>query len=60
MTLGLDPDCHYGDHTWLGGSICVRCDKRLRCMCGQFMREDSIEAHLKVCRIYANMPEGDE
>ena len=47
---GLNPDCHFGDHTWRGGGVCVFCGTRLRCFCGQFVREDSIEDHLDSCR----------
>lgn len=64
MTLGIDPDCHYGDHTYHGGGICMRCYKPLRCSCGQFMREDGIDAHLERCpRIAAQLrahPEMEE
>jgi hypothetical protein len=49
VEYSIDPSCQYGDHTWRGGSICVLCGKRLHCACGQFIREDSIERHLKVC-----------
>lgn len=43
----IDPDCHYGDHSWYGGGVCVRCGIQLRCYCGQFVREDDIERHLR-------------
>jgi hypothetical protein len=46
----LAPDCQYGDHTWRGGSVCVRCGERLRCYCGQFVREDELDVHLETCR----------
>ena len=42
-----DADCYFGDHTWLGGGSCVRCGKQLRCYCGQFVREDDIDRHLR-------------
>lgn len=44
-------DCHYGDHSWHGGGVCVRCGDRLRCCCGAFVTEDGIETHLQTCRI---------
>lgn len=47
--MSADADCHYGDHTWRGTSQCVRCDARLRCFCGVFVREDRIEAHMGRC-----------
>ena len=47
----IDPDCHYGDHTWRGSSQCVRCGARLRCFCGAFVRADNMERHLDTrCR----------
>lgn len=48
-----DDDCHYGDHSYHGGGICVRCGRQLRCYCGVFIREDGIEAHLATCRTAA-------
>lgn len=42
-----DPDCHYGDHAWRGTSTCVRCGNRLRCVCGCYVREDNMNAHVK-------------
>ncbi len=41
-----DPDCHFGDHLYLGGGTCVRCHKPLRCYCGRFIREDELDAHI--------------
>jgi hypothetical protein len=47
-----NPDCHYGDHLWMGGGSCVRCGIQLRCYCGCFIREDDIERHLRdSCRL---------
>lgn len=43
-------DCHYGDHQWNGSGVCSGCGKRLRCYCGAFVREDSIDKHLVNCR----------
>lgn len=43
----INPDCHYGDHSWRGGGVCVRCGVQLRCYCGQFVTEDGIEKHLR-------------
>lgn len=54
-------DCHYGDHAYHGTGACVRCGVRLRCYCGAFVREDSIEAHFETCRIvlkYASLEAG--
>lgn len=45
----IDADCHYGDHSWRGGGVCVRCGVQLRCSCGQFVREDGIEQHIEAC-----------
>jgi len=51
----MDPDCHYGDHLWKGGGSCVRCGVKLRCYCGQFVREDDLLRHLdKSCPTYAD------
>jgi hypothetical protein len=47
--IGLDPDCHYGDHDWAGGGVCIRCGKELRCYCGRFIREDQLDAHVEKC-----------
>ena len=47
----MDPDCHYGDHTWRGSSQCIRCDARLRCFCGVFVREGRMERHLERCPV---------
>ena len=45
-----DPPCWYShDHRWLGSSICTACGERLRCGCGQFVREDSFDEHFKRC-----------
>ncbi len=51
--MSTDPDCHYGDHTYLGGGVCVRCGKRLRCYCGAFVTETGIDAHLATRRSLA-------
>lgn len=49
----MNPDCHYGDHTWRGGGTCLHCGKRLRCgLCGQFVREDDLDNHVG---IYCNV-----
>lgn len=45
----MNPDCYNGDHTWRGTSLCVYCGIRLRCECGQFVREDGFDAHYKRC-----------
>lgn len=42
----IDPDCHYGDHWWNGESVCSRCGKQLRCICGQFIREEDLDKHI--------------
>lgn len=57
VTAIIDPDCHNNDHTWCGGGICVRCGKRLRCLCGQFIREDGVEDHLDSCRWLVSVPD---
>jgi hypothetical protein len=44
-------DCHYGDHEWRGGSVCIRgCGSRLRCICNCFVRADNMGAHVQRCR----------
>lgn len=53
----MNPDCSINDHTWNGGGICINCDKRLRCLCGQFIREDGIDKHLESCRYLIKLPE---
>lgn len=45
----MNPDCHYGDHTWNGTSQCVRCGQRLRCGCGVYVREDNMDGHVQRC-----------
>jgi hypothetical protein len=47
--IGMNPNCYYGDHDWLGGGVCLACGKRLRCGCGQFVTEDGLEKHIEVC-----------
>lgn len=49
----MNPDCYFGDHAWRGTSQCVRCDARLRCHCGVFVREDNLDAHLERCPVVA-------
>lgn len=51
QAISMNPNCYYGDHDWQGGSRCVNCDERLRCVCGRFLRADSAYAHLDVCPI---------
>lgn len=51
MSSYTNPDCHFGDHLWMGGGVCVRCGLQLRCACGVFVREDGIDAHLERCRL---------
>jgi hypothetical protein len=46
-----DEGCLSG-HYWNGSSICSRCGARLHCACGQFMREDSIDEHMKRCPLW--------
>lgn len=29
-----------------GSGVCSQCGDRLRCFCGQFVREDSFDAHI--------------
>lgn len=55
----ISADCHYGDHFWLGGGVCVRCGKRLRCGCGQFVTEAGIEAHLERCPVTERLMQED-
>lgn len=38
-------------HEFQGSSKCVRCGVRLRCACGQLVREDNFAAHLKTCEV---------
>ena len=48
----MNADCHYGDHTWSGGGVCIHCGVQLRCSCGAFVREDDIDRHLREsCRL---------
>ena len=42
--------CSMEGHDWRGGGVCVRCGEQLRCGCGQFVRDDDFDAHLRVCR----------
>ena len=51
-----DPDCHYGDHLWMGTGACVRCGVQLRCGCGAFVREDDLDRHIREsCRLAAEI-----
>lgn len=34
---------------WRGGSRCVNCGARLRCLCGRFVRDDHMAEHCKTC-----------
>ncbi len=43
-----NPDCHYGDHFWVGG-VCSVCGKRLRCYCGRFVTVEGMDVHLEKC-----------
>lgn len=54
----MSPDCYFGDHTWRGGSACTRCDARLRCVCGQYVREDN-PAHYDTCKSVAALEDVD-
>lgn len=51
----MNPDCHFGDHSFHGTSQCVHCGYRLRCQaCGCYVRADN-EEHFnpdspKLCR----------
>lgn len=46
----LSPPCWYtNDHQWHGKSMCPECGARLRCLCGRFVREDNLEAHMDAC-----------
>jgi len=45
----VNPECWFEDHLWHGGSACVRCGARLRCICGRFTREDGMAAHVDRC-----------
>ncbi len=56
----LTPECVHGDHLWRGEGACVQCGERLRCICGQFVREDSIDAHLEHCPSIPPKPDGEE
>jgi hypothetical protein len=52
----IDPDCYYGDHHWAdNGSVCSRCGKQLRCICGAFLRADGFDAHAPNCRVLAKI-----
>jgi hypothetical protein len=40
--------CYIEGHCWDGG-ICPRCLAQLRCLCGQFIRDDGWEKHAPHC-----------
>lgn len=42
------PDCHYGDHHWVGGR-CSLCGKPFRCLCGRFLRIEDLDDHIDKC-----------
>lgn len=47
---GLLIPCYVSnDHRYRGGGACFECGHRLRCVCGQFVREDGLESHEKAC-----------
>ncbi len=51
--MRLSPDCYLmNDHRWNGTSQC-ECGARLRCICGCFVREDNLAAHVAKCRTIA-------
>lgn len=57
---GINPDCHYGDHEWRGGGVCVSCGERLRCNCGRFIRSADLDAHVVDCPwVVANLEPDD-
>ncbi len=39
--------CALEGHVRNGGSECLRCEEMLRCGCGQYVREDKLEEHLR-------------
>jgi hypothetical protein len=57
---GLNADCHYGDHSYRDGSVCVACGHHLRCYCGRFIREDEIEAHIEMCPSLLRLAETEQ
>jgi len=58
-TTGTDEGCLNG-HYWHGSSQCSLCGARLRCECGQYMREDGIEEHMAVCRVLNKIAAANE
>jgi hypothetical protein len=60
FTAGTEAPCWAtGDHHWYGGSICVSCGERLRCLCGRFWRADD-GAHFATCPALRDVPELEE
>ena len=47
-------------HYWHGSSVCSLCGERLRCECGRFVREDSLEAHVIVCEVLNRLVAANE
>lgn len=44
------PECVVtNDHYWRGNSVCSACGTRLRCGCGQYVREDRLSEHEPLC-----------
>jgi hypothetical protein len=55
----LHEGCLSGCH-WGGGSVCSYCGTRLRCCCGQFVREDSLELHFRMCPVLSRIPDEED
>lgn len=53
-----------GGHRWNGTSTCAECGDRLRCLCGQFVREDALDSHrcpsIPPCPLGCESPEDCE
>lgn len=50
--------CQMEGHEWRNGGICIYCGERLRCLCGQFVRSDQLDQHVKNCPTIEEMQGG--
>lgn len=48
--MSYDELCSILGHYWNGAGVCRRCGDRLRCVCGEFVRQDTLSVHFDRCR----------
>lgn len=52
-TIPSSAACVMEGHNWSGGGVCNQCGDRLRCLCGQFIRDDG--DHMDSCPVVAKL-----